>query len=134
MRFGFQINILVRPTLYAVHTPPHPRVVPSSTTSTTLDSDNEGSRHAGSDRSALAAPPSGGRRRGRKSCLFTPHNEFKRTWDLMMLFVILYYALTTPYRIGFDASAQGAILVFEEVCTVLVMTLGRMRIQRGYRA
>lgn len=113
MHFDFQINILVRLTLYGTHT--------SSPTCRACDV------HVASDRSALAAPPSGGRRRGRKSCLFTPHNEFKRTWDLMMLFVILYYALTTPYRIGFDASAQGAILVFEEVCTVLFfvdMSLG----------
>ena len=45
--------------------------------------------------------------------LLSPHGTFKRNWDVMMLFVILYFALLTPYRICFSLPAEGTFLLLE---------------------
>ena len=47
------------------------------------------------------------------NCIIYPKSKWKETWDLTVLFMILYSAVTVPFRICFSAEAEGWLLVFE---------------------
>ena len=42
-----------------------------------------------------------------------PDSNFKTSWDLMGLFLILYEALVIPYRVTFNMLSSGFLMVFE---------------------
>lgn len=54
--------------------------------------------------------------------IINPTSTFKTTWELVGLFMILYQAISIPYRICFEQEAQGFSLLFEsiiDVCFIL---------------
>ena len=48
-----------------------------------------------------------------------PHSVFKRTWDLVMMFVILYSVIVVPYRIMFNVESLGSWFILECIFDVL---------------
>ena len=46
-----------------------------------------------------------------------PTESWKESWDGWILLLILYSAVTVPYRICFDAAAEGHMWYFEQVVT-----------------
>lgn len=42
-----------------------------------------------------------------------PDSNFKTTWDLMGLFLILYEAFVIPYRVTFNMLSAGFLMLFE---------------------
>ena len=50
--------------------------------------------------------------------VFLPTHAWKEIWDLYVLVLILYSAVTVPYRICFNAGAQGSVFIFEQMLTM----------------
>ena len=48
-----------------------------------------------------------------------PTDPWKEMWDLYILMFIIYSAITVPYRICFEAAADGIMWYFEQAVTVL---------------
>lgn len=62
-----------------------------------------------------------------KTGIFFPVAPTKKTWDAIVMALILYSVVMVPYRVCFDAGAEGRMLVFEiavslTFCMDLVLT------------
>jgi hypothetical protein len=53
-----------------------------------------------------------------KNGVFLPNEPWKEIWDMAILTFILYSAIFVPFRICFDASAEGYMFVFEQLLTL----------------
>ena len=42
-------------------------------------------------------------------CLLYPGDDFKVAWDFAMMLLILYSAVSVPFRIAFKANAEGVL-------------------------
>ena len=65
-----------------------------------------------------AATPGGGRKpvlpeSVDPGCIIEPDAEWKSKWDIFIMLLIIYSALSVPVRICFDANAEGWVWVFE---------------------
>ena len=54
-------------------------------------------------------------------CIIFPTDDFKVAWDFTMMFLILYSAVTVPFRIAFKADAEGIVWLFEVFVSVVFM-------------
>jgi len=44
-----------------------------------------------------------------------PANRIKKAWDSLMLSIILYFAISVPFRVGFSTTAAGVVATVEEL-------------------
>ena len=51
-----------------------------------------------------------------------PDSNFKTTWDLSGLFLILYEAVVIPYRVSFNMQSTGFLAFFEYFIDVFFIT------------
>ena len=51
-----------------------------------------------------------------------PDSNFKTTWDLTGLFLILYDAVVIPYRVSFNMQSMGFLAFFEYFIDVFFIT------------
>lgn len=58
------------------------------------------------------------RKRVIQAGIFLPTDPWKETWDVMILMLILYSAVAVPYRICFNAPAEGLVWYCEQFVTV----------------
>ena len=54
-------------------------------------------------------------------CLIIPGAPGKERWDLLILFCILYSAVVVPFRVAFDAQADGFLWYFEVTMTLVFL-------------
>jgi hypothetical protein len=57
----------------------------------------------------------------RAAGVILPTDPWKEKWDVGVLLLIIYSAIAVPYRICFDAPAQGVLWYFEQVLTAAFM-------------
>ena len=57
-----------------------------------------------------------------RTCIIEPTAAWKGNWDLFIMFLILYSAISVPVRVCFNASAEGYLWDFE-ACMSLVFIL-----------
>ena len=55
----------------------------------------------------------------RAAGVFLPTDKWKETWDLLVLNMIIYAAISVPYRICFDAPATGMFGSLEQAVSFL---------------
>ena len=56
------------------------------------------------------------------SGLLFPVGAWKFRWDLLMLSLIIYSAVTVPFRLGMDHSAEGGWWIFEVLVSLCFLT------------
>ena len=96
---------------------------------TGLDEDDGDLRPSPDKRPVAKRPASGsGRPAGAPSAapgspsFIIEHNEaWKGNWDLMIMFLILYSAISVPVRVCFDAPAEGLLWTFEASMSLIFM-------------
>ena len=60
--------------------------------------------------------------KNQKDCLqFDPDSRFKSFWDIFGLFCILYQVVVVPYRLCFNADADGVVAQIEQVIDISFM-------------
>lgn len=63
----------------------------------------------GKTQEAVANEEAKSRLRLKRAFILNPDSRFRRTWDILQTFILLYVAVMVPYRVGFKASAEGPI-------------------------
>lgn len=53
--------------------------------------------------------------------ILNPRSSTRITWDLILLIMLIYIAVVTPFRIGFDQPALGVWLILETALDVLFL-------------
>jgi hypothetical protein len=51
-------------------------------------------------------------------CIIFPVDPWKEAWDITILFLILYSAITVPLRLCFSAEAVGSLFMFETMMSI----------------
>ena len=54
-------------------------------------------------------------------CLLDPTSTWKGRWDLLILLLILYSAVSVPLHIGFDSHSEGALWTLEASMSMIFM-------------
>ena len=47
-----------------------------------------------------------GKAKKTERCVLIPTGKFRLSWDMLLLFLLIYISIVTPYRIGFTADAE----------------------------
>ena len=53
-----------------------------------------------------------------RSGVFFPVAPLKKAWDLVVMLLIVYSVVMVPFRVGFEAQAEGYMWIFEVVVTL----------------
>lgn len=62
------------------------------------------------------------RRLKKKRCQpIEPDSNFKSSWDIVGLFLILYCAVVIPYRVAFNIQSEGMFKLFEYSIDIFFM-------------
>ncbi|KAF4666887.1 Potassium voltage-gated channel sub H member 5 [Perkinsus olseni] len=70
----------------------------------------------------------------RSECFVWPDSRFRRTWDLILLFLILYQAVTVPLLLAFPyIHLSGGYKLFEDVVTVFFLLDVLVNFCTGYQ-
>lgn len=71
---------------------------------------------------------------GRWDLVIHPLSEFRRSWDLLLLLLIIYTLFAAPFRMAFywDHNALGAFFVWETVVDFLFLTDFALNLNTGY--
>lgn len=73
-------------------------------------------------------------RNGIPRFMLRPQEPRRMTWDMIVLFFLLYISVVTPFRIGFTVDAEGALAVFERVIDVFFICDLLVNFRTGYVA
>lgn len=62
------------------------------------------------------------RRLKKKRCQpIEPDSNFKTSWDITGLFLILYQAVVIPYRVAYNTQSEGMFMLFEYTIDIFFM-------------
>ncbi|GMI14929.1 hypothetical protein TrVE_jg6054 [Triparma verrucosa] len=64
--------------------------------------------------------------------MFRPTSPKRLTWDIIMMFLLIYVAIVAPYRIGFNSDAEGNWKVWETILDMLFILDLFVNFRTGY--
>jgi hypothetical protein len=67
-----------------------------------------------------------------RNCVLHPRSLFRQRWDTLLFAMLMYCAFVVPFRLGFDVTAKGFMLVWESLVDVWFLFDVVLNFRTGY--